>query len=95
MQHRFFTKNSKMSLDSPIAVFLTNEIFLGQIDFTNSTPLISSKLLDSITIMQLVAFLEETYNIEFAAHEISEEYMDTISSIVTLIDGKQHTKADH
>lgn len=48
-------------------------------DFTNDTPLISTRLLDSIIVLGLISHLEEKLNIELEAHEVSVDNLDTIN----------------
>ena len=55
---------------------------------TETTPLITGKLLDSLATLKLVAFLEETYGVRLDAHEISGEYLDTIVKIAGLVRSK-------
>ena len=52
------------------------------------TPLLSGGILDSISTVKLVGFLEETYGVEFQAHEISEDHLDSLDSIATLVEEK-------
>jgi acyl carrier protein len=54
----------------------------------DSTPLITGGILDSIATLKLVTFLEETYRVEFKAHETDAEYLDTIDDIAHLIESK-------
>ncbi len=53
------------------------------------TELLTSGVLDSLAILKLVSFLEETYGIEIAAHEADEEHMNTIASICSLVESKR------
>jgi acyl carrier protein len=55
---------------------------------TESTPLITGGILDSIATMKLVAFLEESFNIEIQAHEIGVDSLDTLSDIAKLVHSK-------
>ena len=55
---------------------------------TPTTPLMSSGILDSINSLKLILFLETEFNIEIAAHEASEEYLDTLENIGKLIESK-------
>ena len=50
-----------------------------------STPLISGGLIDSILTMQLVVFLEQTFNFEFQAHEVDKDNLDTIDIIAAFV----------
>ncbi len=48
-------------------------------------PLISSGLMNSLSTLKLVAFLEETFGIELAAHEISVDCLDSIEAVASLV----------
>ena len=54
-----------------------------------STPLITAGILDSIATLRLVAFLEQTYGIQIAAHEANVEHLNTIADVVRLVDAKR------
>jgi len=54
----------------------------------NDTPLISGGILDSISTVKLVTFLEETYGIQFQAHEISSDNLETLDLIVSTVESK-------
>ncbi len=51
----------------------------------DSTPLITGGVLDSISTVELVAFLEEQYGVEFEAHEMSADHLDTLETIAATI----------
>lgn len=53
-----------------------------------TTPLISGGIIDSILTMQLVVFLEQTYNFEFQAHEVDKENLDNIETIAAFVSKK-------
>jgi acyl carrier protein len=55
---------------------------------TETTPLISSRVLDSISTLKLIAHVEETYGISVDAYEASSSF-DTIADIVKLIESKK------
>jgi acyl carrier protein len=55
---------------------------------TDSTPLISGGILDSIATLKLVAFLEERFEIRFEAHEASAEHMNSLEQIASLVQSK-------
>ena len=58
-------------------------------DVTETTPLISGGILDSLATVKLVAFLEEQYNITIEPHEASVDYLDTIAQIAALVQSKR------
>jgi acyl carrier protein len=55
---------------------------------TDSTPLISAGILDSIATLKMVLFLEQTFSIGLEAHETDPEHMDTIARMAQLVRSK-------
>lgn len=55
---------------------------------THETKLISSGLIDSINTLKLVDFVEETFNVELEANEVSREFLDTPKMIINLVTKK-------
>ncbi len=56
---------------------------------TDSTPLITNSILDSLATLRLVAFLEERYGIAIAAHEAGLDHLNSIVDIARLVDSKR------
>ena len=54
----------------------------------DDTPLITGGILDSIATVKLVSFLEERYDIQFAAHEMSADYLDTLDDMADIVEDK-------
>ena len=57
-------------------------------ELTDSTPLITGGILDSLATLKLVAFLEERFQIQIQAHETMVDYLDTVDDIVQLVSSK-------
>jgi acyl carrier protein len=57
-------------------------------ELTDSTPLITGGILDSLATIKLVVFLEERFQIKIEAHETMADYLDTISDIAQLVNSK-------
>ena len=55
---------------------------------TDSTLLISGKVLDSLATLKLVAFLEEKFGVRIEAYEADIEHLDTIPKIASLVESK-------
>lgn len=70
--------------------FVVQKLFRGEApaDFTNDTPLISTRLLDSIVVLSLVAHLESSLNVEIEAHEVSADNLDTINKTADFLSQK-------
>jgi acyl carrier protein len=58
-------------------------------ELTDSTPLITRGILDSLATIKLVAFLEERFQIQIQAHETMIDYLDTVADIAQLVSSKK------
>jgi len=54
----------------------------------NDTPLISGGIMDSISTLQFVDYLEQKYKIEVLPHEVDRENLDTIDIIAEFVIAK-------
>ena len=70
--------------------FLIQNIFEGNDEgkLMDNTPLISSRLMDSIVALKLVSHLEEKFGIEFEAHEVDQDNLDSIDLIAKFVQSK-------
>jgi acyl carrier protein len=57
-------------------------------NLTDQTELRESGILDSLSTLRLVAFLEKTFNVELEADDLTQGNLSTIESIDTLVRGK-------
>jgi acyl carrier protein len=57
-------------------------------ELSYTTPLISGGIMDSISTMQLVTFIENKYNFEFQAHEVDRDNLDSINLISNFVASK-------
>ena len=57
-------------------------------ELTDSTPLITGGILDSLATIKLVVFLEERFQIQIQAHETMVDYLDTVADIARLVSSK-------
>ncbi len=71
--------------------YILNEFLPGEDpgELTDRTPLITGGILDSITTLKLVVFLEEHFGITVEAHEAGVEHLDSIGQIARLITEKK------
>jgi acyl carrier protein len=78
-------------IQGTVKQYILKEFLPGEnpAELTETTPLITGGILDSIATLKLVAFIEERYNITLAAYEADVEHLNTISAITTLILSKQ------
>ena len=61
---------------------------------SNETPLLRSGILDSISVLRLVAHLEATYNVEFEPYELDSDNLETTQAIAALAVSKRSKPSD-
>jgi acyl carrier protein len=71
--------------------FILREFLPGEdpTELTDRTPLITGGILDSISTLKLVVFLEEHFGIVVEAYEAGVEHLDTVAQIAALIAQKK------
>lgn len=57
-------------------------------ELEGQTPLITGGILDSITTVMLVGFLEERFGVQFQAHEMGVDHLNTIDLISQTVQEK-------
>jgi len=70
--------------------FILEEFLEGEApeDLSESTPLLSSGILDSVATLKLITFLEEKFGISVAPSEADEDNLNTIAAIARLVQRK-------
>jgi acyl carrier protein len=78
-------------MEQEIRAFLASNFFLGDDpeSLPTSASLIEAGVIDSMGVLELVAFLEETYGIRIGDDELVPENLDTIGNIVRYVGQKQ------
>ena len=73
-----------------VRTFILKEFLPGEDreHLTDSTPLITGGILDSLATIKLVSFLEEHFHIQIQAHETDVEYLNNLDSITNLVQSK-------
>jgi acyl carrier protein len=54
----------------------------------DTTPLITGGVLDSIATIKFATFVDEQYGVDLQAHELSADYIDTLSDMAALLHSK-------
>lgn len=77
----------KSEIVSMVKEFILDRFLPGEDpdDLGDDTPLISGGVLDSISTVTLVAWLEQRFGVEFQAHEMGADYLDSPSAIAETI----------
>lgn len=81
---------SQERVEIEVREYLLQEFLPGRdpASLTPDTELMAQGLLDSISVIRLVAYLEETYGIELEPHEYSADFLGTTRKIAETVTGK-------
>jgi acyl carrier protein len=73
-----------------VKAYLLKEFLPGENPeaLTDTVPLITGGILDSLATLKLVAFLEEQFNFEMMPYETNVDYMNTLDDITKLVQSK-------
>ncbi|WP_020539512.1 acyl carrier protein [Lewinella cohaerens] len=67
------------------------ETFIGNTEehLDADAPLLSSGIIDSISALELVDFLEQSFGLEFLPHEVDQENLNTVNLIEAFVLAKK------
>lgn len=79
------------NLKEEIRQYILSEFLPGEkaSNLKDDTPLRTSGILDSVSTLRLVSFIEQRCGIEVEAHEASVENFDSIDSMMSFIESKK------
>jgi acyl carrier protein len=79
-------------IEGAVQTYILTEFLPGEdpSELTLDTPLITGGILDSISTLKLVVFLEERFGVNVEAHEAGIENLDSIRGISGLVARKKH-----
>jgi acyl carrier protein len=82
---------NEQDIKATVRTYLLNEFLPGDDPsaLTDSTPLITTGILDSIAVLKLVTYLESQFRITLEAHETDAEHLNTVADIARLVMSKQ------
>ena len=79
-----------MSTEKRIRGYIVENFLLGDDQGLEvSQSLVDSGVVDSTGVIELVAFLEETFGIDVADEDLIPEHLDTIANIAAFVQRKQ------
>lgn len=83
--------DEKVQIKEVIGAYIKEEFIDSgdQASFTFDTPLVSSRIMDSISTLQLVDFLEKEFAIEFKPHEVDQDNLNTVKLIADFVSRKK------
>ena len=78
-----------MNVEQAVRDFLKNDLGKAESDVGRDESLLESGIIDSMGVLQLVAFLESTYGIKVEDDDLMPENFDTIAAITSFIERRQ------
>jgi acyl carrier protein len=80
-----------VSIEQSVRDFIVRELLYEEEAATldDDESLFARRAIDSIGLLRIVSFLEETYAVQIIDEELIPENMETIRSIATLVRSKQ------
>jgi acyl carrier protein len=83
--------NDKSAVEEAIKEFILAEFLPGEdpAALTDSTPLVTAGILDSIATLKVVAFLEERFKVTVQANETDVDHMNTVADMARMVRSKQ------
>jgi hypothetical protein len=81
---------SKDDLKKMIKEYIAEHVFAGVLppDFTDETPMVSTRLVNSIVVMHMINYFEEKLKVEIEAHEVNIDNLDSIDLVTSFFFGK-------
>lgn len=78
------------SVIGKVKEFILSEFLPGEDpnELEETTPLMTTGILDSLATLKLVTFIENTFAVSIAPHEIDSENMNTLADIAKLVSSK-------
>lgn len=69
------------ALKNSVRKYVSENIFGNQLpkDFNDNTPLVSSRLMDSIITLKMINHFEDELNVECKAHEVTADNLDSVN----------------
>jgi acyl carrier protein len=80
-------------MEADLRSFLAENFLLGE-EFRGlpgSASLIEAGIIDSTGVLELVGFLEETYDIEITDSELVPENLDSIDNVIRFVGAKRNS----
>jgi acyl carrier protein len=84
------TEDRTRAITAEVKEYILKEFLPGAEpdELDGTTGLVTGGVLDSISTVKLVSFLENRYGVEFRAHEMDAEHLDSLELIAATVASK-------
>jgi acyl carrier protein len=84
-----------MQIENEIRKFIMENFILdGEVDLSEEDSLLEKGIIDSTGVLELVAFIEETYQFKIKDEELVPENLDSIKNILQFIQNKLNVSGE-
>jgi len=80
-------------IEQEIRNYLTEEFLFGRSETLNEDTSLLGNVIDSQGVIELVAFVQQRFNIEVLDEDVTTENMATLKTLVALVESKLRSKA--
>ena len=82
---------NEKDINAALKTYILDEFLPGEdpAGLTNSTPLMTTGILDSIAVLKVVTFLEEKFGIRIEPHEAVVDNLNTLSDMTRFVMSKR------
>ncbi|MCI0399377.1 MAG: acyl carrier protein [Chloroflexi bacterium] len=79
-----------MNIETTLERFIVDELLIGnrQMKIAPETSLIDSGIIDSLSLIRLILFIEERFGLSIEDHEVVPDNFDSLQSLKALIASK-------
>jgi len=85
-----------MSIENEIRKFIEENFILeGEDNLGDEDSLLEKRIIDSTGILEVIAFLEETYKFKFEDEELVPENLDSIKNISQFVQNKLNISCEN
>jgi len=81
-----------MDIVTTIQDYITRELVKNKSHIDPDESLIGSGLLDSLTLLQLIAFLEDEFGVKVESSDMAPENFQTLNAMKTFLEQKMASK---
>lgn len=78
-----------MEIQNKLRTFLAEELNASQDALGDDMPLISSHVIDSLGLLQIVSYIEAEFEVEVSDDELVPDNFETIATIAKLVETKR------
>lgn len=71
-----------------IRAFIVENFLFGKDDLKDDVSFLDEGIIDSTGILELVSFLEETFNLEVDDDDLVPENLDSLDNVTAFVNGK-------